>query len=647
MFQRVAEMRWVQAVAKKRPHVTEASNKDTKSSIESRLERLEGIIKSLTSSVDETLLALSATPSRRDLNKLPIESNQIIVSEADRPDPELFIGPSHAFSFFQEAPAGIERLPPQGVEDSRQSVISEIQNMSSSLTSAKMANPMKDTTTNFHVPSRSVGYALLSKFLHYSQLGEPFFRFPSEEILRQIVFEPEKVREKAWVVSFNYVLLAGISTQHDEHEDKLRKNSQLALNDSQIFLEPSLANVQTLALLAVHGEDFAAPNMSWMLLSHACRQAEALGLHAKNSKDTFDEWQHKLCLFWMLFTLDKSCALAFGRPAFLPLSLYRHVPLPNKEFMQKFSPHDSKDIGSQQRNSQNSGFGALMFKHTIELAKLMSDVLDALGVGNSDQSKKKTRSRLEEWFSATNMIHEMELGINSTKFQYLHILTLLLKGNMSSDIRLTCAREAISLLPFLVSNWGSVYNGVVWQLLYYPFAPFFVIFENIVHQNSESSKQEDDLRLLTVAVNYFAEMRPQMRLLADLCSKLQHTAAVFLHLAQSHNRHCNSIKPTRNAVPLSQQPKISGPDGQNTHPWDYLIDVDLSDYELITYLNCLPVDMEATSRILENELQFPQSHHLHHVETGIPTYFQRPISDCTFGWFLWDDYYGSSNTRLE
>lgn len=150
---------------RKRPHVTEASNKDTKSSIESRLERLEGIIKSLTSSVDETLLALSATPSRRDLNKLPIESNQIIVSEADRPDPELFIGPSHAFSFFQEAPAGIERLPPQGVEDSRQSVISEIQNMSSSLTSAKMANPMKDTTTNFHVPSRSVGYALLSSEL--------------------------------------------------------------------------------------------------------------------------------------------------------------------------------------------------------------------------------------------------------------------------------------------------------------------------------------------------------------------------------------------------------------------------------------------------------------------------------------------------
>lgn len=61
-----------------------------------------------------------------------------------------------------------------------------------------------------------------------------------------------------------------------------------------------------------------------------------------------------------------------------------------------------------------------------------------------------------------NQIREMNLGINSNKFQYLHILILLLKGDQCSDLRLSCAREAISLLPFLVSNWGSVYNGVIW-----------------------------------------------------------------------------------------------------------------------------------------------------------------------------------------
>lgn len=168
-----------------------------------------------------------------------------------------------------------------------------------------------------------------------------------------------------------------------------------------------------------------------------------------------------------------------------------------------------------------------------------------------------------------------------------------------------------------------------------------------MHQSSQSPKHEDDLRLLAVAVNYFAEMRPQMRLLADLCSKLQHTAAVFLHLAQSHNRHCNSTTPARNAVPLSQQPEISEPEKQTTYSWDGLIDIDLSDDEIITYLNCLPVDMEATSRILENELQFPQSHHSVYGEESSPTCFQKQISDCTFGWFLWDDYYGSSNMKFE
>lgn len=209
--------------------------------------------------------------------------------------------------------------------------------------------------------------------MEQAELGEPFFSFPSEEILRQVVFEPHKVREKAWIVTFNYILLATISTDNDEHEDKLRQNAQLALNDSRLFLEPSLANVQALSLLAVHGEDFAAPNISWML-----------------------------------FTLDKSCALAFGRPAFLPLALYRHIPLPYHEFMQKFSHHDMKDVRNERQierqSSQCSKFGASMLKYTIELAKLTSDVLEVLGTGNSKSTKDELRSKLEVCFSTANMV---------------------------------------------------------------------------------------------------------------------------------------------------------------------------------------------------------------------------------------------------
>jgi hypothetical protein len=71
--------------------------------------------------------------------------------------------------------------------------------------------------------------------------------------------------------------------------------------------------------------------------------------------------------------------------------------------------------------------------------------------------------RVERTSANASQIREMNLGIISIKFQYLHILILLLKEDgQSSNSLLPYAREAISLLPLLVSNWGSVYNGLVW-----------------------------------------------------------------------------------------------------------------------------------------------------------------------------------------
>jgi hypothetical protein len=108
------------------------------------------------------------------------------------------------------------------------------------------------------------------------------FFSPSDEFVRQVVFEPHKVRETAWIAYFNYMMLSIASDENGEGEEtnKFRRNVQLALNDSRIFLEPRHANVQTLCFLAMNDEDYAAPNLSWMLLGHACRQAEALVLHS-------------------------------------------------------------------------------------------------------------------------------------------------------------------------------------------------------------------------------------------------------------------------------------------------------------------------------------------------------------------------------
>ncbi|KAJ5611392.1 hypothetical protein N7510_008111, partial [Penicillium lagena] len=657
-------------------HVAVPSSTDAETDIEHRLKCLERTVQSLAVSLEEVLHGLSALP-RRDLSKIPNISNQKITSGENRSNSQLYIAPSHSFSFLQEAPEGIERLPRQGFEENRQSAMSEIRNLSFSLTAARVGNSMESSTT-FHVPSRPAGYSLLGKFLEQAELGQPFFRSPSDEVLKQIVFEPQNVKEKAWVVFFNYVLLAAISTEQDEYEDKLRQNSQLALNDSRIFLEPSIVNVQALALLSIHGEDFAAPNVSWMLLGHACRQAEALGLHARAIEGTFDESQHRLCLFWMLFTLDKSCALAFGRPAFLPIALYRHVPLPDEQFMQNFRPHDTAVFGKQQQNSKGSDFGALLFKSTVGLAKLMSDVLEILGMAHSEEAKDDMQFKLDAWFSNTNMvrasrymghfedeitnsqdqaltqamdnerisadakqIREMNLGISSINFQYLHVLTLLLKNDRTSHLRLSCAREAISLLPSLVSNWGSVYNGVIWQLLYYPFTPFFVIFENVIQQSIQYPTLEQDLRFLATMVTYYADMKSQMRHLASVCSKLQHTATVFLQLAQSHARNSNFTTPANNAAGISQHPNCSGLAEHGTEPWDDLTSTDLGNCDMTNYLNWLPVDMDVTSRILEAEIQDSRFHHSDCKPESSSTYLHRPTTERMFDWFLWDDYYGS------
>ncbi len=57
----------------------------------------------------------------------------------------------------------------------------------------------------------------------------------------------------------------------------------------------------------------------------------------------------------------------------------------------------------------------------------------------------------------------MSLGIRTMEFQYLHLLILLTKDSpQHAELRVRSARDMVSLLPNLVSNWNQVYNGLVW-----------------------------------------------------------------------------------------------------------------------------------------------------------------------------------------
>ncbi|KAE8324017.1 fungal-specific transcription factor domain-containing protein [Aspergillus sergii] len=641
---------------------------ETHTDIEARLRDLEFTVQRLTNSVDRALQTILSAPLKPADPQSLTGPGQSASASVNVSNSDLYIGPSHSFSFLRETPANIDVIPRLSYDDTRQSAYSELRYLSDRLTTGQVNQNVLEYTPHFCVPSRPTGYHLISKFWELAEIAEPFFPAPTDEVVRQVVFEPHKVREKAWVVYLNFLILSDISTGDDDGKEAegLRRNLQLALNDSRIFLEPREVNVQALTLLSMHGEDYATPNLSWMLLGHACRQAEALGLHVSNHPSA-ELRQKRLCLFWLLFVMDKSCSLAFGRPAFLPTAVYQKVPLPDDDILLRFHLRDGE------KNAQKvSRFGAQHFRRSVDLSKLTGLILDALPTGHSWLARRGIRSKLDDWYQGTvqaltetmnaesatanaNHLREMTLGINSIKFHYLHILVILLKGDESnSALRLSSARDAISLLSSMVSNWSSIYNGVVWHLLYYPFTPFFVIFENIVHHTCWTPAVEQDLQLLSTTVAYYAEMRSQMRLLATVCARLQRVAATFLRLAQTHVRQYASAQIANNMESSTESPRPSqagdydgsaySDRGMNDLASSLAEDsgnfpgVDVEEPDVATYLEWLPADLNPTWPMADVEHQDPNSHP-GAGDRGTSRNSSRKAFDSVFDWFSWDAYY--------
>ncbi|CCF45963.1 hypothetical protein CH063_03743 [Colletotrichum higginsianum] len=533
-----------------------STSSTTSSPIEQRLQNIEVALQKLTETVEKALgVAIPRQTPESTEHACSRTQTSDRYGEKEEQAPGLFIGPSNSFSFLKEASDSVRAATRSSSPLSHPNAQSELQFLSTSLTTATTNTENVGDMTQFYIPSKAAGYRIIGDFLEHAATGEPLFRTPSDNLLKEIIFNPGQVTHKAWVVYVNYIMLAQVSTEKagpGNQAEKFRRNVRIALNDSSIFLEPREINVQALTLLAFHGEDYASPNLSWMLVGHACRQAEALGLHASTHPDP-ESRQRSLFIFWLLFIVDKSCSLAFGRSPFLPVSLYQDVPLPEFVHMLKFQPHTDAHFTDSQTVSKPSHFGAHFFTKGVELAKIMGLIIDLLSPGPSAVSRQEIRTQLEQWYEATMKIlnetveterqfleasqrQEMYLGLNSLRFQYLHIVVILLKGDESSGhLRLEAAREALFLLPSVVSNWSSVYNGVIWHLLYYPFISFFVVFENLVHNHHRQSSIaiDRDLKLLSTTVSYFESMRAQMRLLATLCSRLERVAAVFLQLAKN------------------------------------------------------------------------------------------------------------------
>jgi hypothetical protein len=129
--------------------------------IEDRLQRLEQTVRSLSSSIDQVLQTISAASSSRDETRGPDPNNCPMATGNNRPTAQLYIGPSHSFSFLEETASSMKtiRRPPH--DTTLQNAISELGHLSSRLTRAHVENSTEGLST-FYVPSRAAGYGLIS-----------------------------------------------------------------------------------------------------------------------------------------------------------------------------------------------------------------------------------------------------------------------------------------------------------------------------------------------------------------------------------------------------------------------------------------------------------------------------------------------------
>jgi hypothetical protein len=244
----------------------------------------------------------------------------------------------------------------------------------------------------------------ISDFLQNAQLAEVLFMTPPEDTLLNAIFNPATLSQRGWIVFINFILLSLL--QHDPSQadivENLKKNTNLALNDFRIFLEPSETNIQALMLLGCHGEEYASPNLSWMLVGHACRQAQAVGLHSPKGGG-YQQQQRRLTLFWSLFSVDKSCSLAFGRPMLLPTTIYENVPLPDFQYLLKYHPHQKEPIQTE-HGLITSTFGAHFFIQQMHLAKMTGAVLEFLANPAKLTVYQSLIAQLQSWDSITNEV---------------------------------------------------------------------------------------------------------------------------------------------------------------------------------------------------------------------------------------------------
>ncbi|KAH8594957.1 hypothetical protein B0O99DRAFT_167894 [Bisporella sp. PMI_857] len=513
---------------------------------------------------------------------LPSFTTQTISDSPSRQSYVEPLPPPLTTSFLSQANNNIEQLKGKLTD---QRLYSSAENSLSELSSTFAALDFEDESDvrmnvreflrnrdAFFIPTADEGRRMIEVFFLGIERGKPFFTTPPKDLLPKLAFEPAAVKERGWLLLFNAFLSGAMKRLQPPESTRLIQglqwNTWMVLEDSSIILDPSELNIQALIVVATHGQEISSLSLCWTLISQACSMAQTLAIHVPTHRAPLgsDVYLQRNCLFWALFIIDKSLSLSFGRPPRLPGYMYKHVPVPDAGQIahmfrrQEFNLRMVSDweLGTSDKIWMDE-FGVMYVNQIRELAKLQGEVSDTLNAGISDsECLDKLKEGLDQWMEivikmkakfgtcsskgSSEELEAIELGANFLSFQYHHLMVYLTRSDKSKqDICLASAGSAISLLDKLVSDTTQIYSGIVWQLLYQPFMPYFVIFAKII-----SDPRADDcfvnLKLLQQVVLYFLRIHNNHQ----SAKRLEKVAETFTRLAEAYVRHSIQQQPNDN-----------------------------------------------------------------------------------------------------
>ncbi|TKA80584.1 hypothetical protein B0A55_02902 [Friedmanniomyces simplex] len=367
---------------------------------------------------------------------------------------------------------------------------------------------------------------------------------PADTVAHLASSRPDQVRERAWLVIYYGIILPFLPSTTAEPEkirSRLRANLWLAFNDTRLLLEPSDPNIQALAFLACHVEPFTTPSLCWMLMSNACRMLRALTVNHKTADPETKE--RRLILFWHLNTLEKSMMLIFPWPGAFHRTMYNDIPLPTLNQILPWQPQ----VGSDKRSSL---FGAHHMLQSFRLSRVMTDIWCALDE-NDARAEQAAKQALDMWYREATQVLEaaslaempfldplaarsLEFGLTYMRFQYYGALIVLTRGHAkTSKLCHETSLKMLRLLKDLNAGAEEPYIGVTWQMLYFPWAPFLVLFGQIMSSDQRARTMEKEKEQALEAMEQLPAYFRDMGLRYCEANKLERMAAATVQRARS------------------------------------------------------------------------------------------------------------------